>query len=169
MLRKLALIALLPLAIISCDKKDDVNTGLRTPTCTDTTDDGKFEDYNAPETALFLKLYQDVPKDEDKSAVKLLKITTRRMINESQEREPRLVYYNNKPTILWAYLPYGDNLYYSWKRYSMPSADSAEVALYNARNLNLTPGCYRVYYIYSDTGSKKVFTKGHYDFEVRRF
>lgn len=169
MLRRALALLLLVSFLFGCDKKDEVNTGLRTPTCSDTTDDGQFETFNAPETARFLNGYKSVPTGEDKSALKELFITSRKMINESQERAPRLIYTNNKPVLVWAYLPYGDNLFYSWRSSAYVASDSVSIALFNARNLNLTPGCYRVYYIFSDTGSKQVFTKGHYDFEVRRF
>ncbi len=169
MLRKLLFLSLFPTLLFSCDKTDDVNTGLSIPTCEDSTNDGRFEAFNAPETSHFLNFYDEVPDAEIAGSIDTIRLTSRRLINEDQSFEPALIYSQLRPGIMWAYLSYGDNQFYSWMRESLIAADSMQISVYNARNLALTPGCYRLYYVFSDTGYHRVFTKGHYDIQVRKF
>ena len=168
-MRKWLLLSLIPVLLYSCDKEDEINTGLSQPTCEDTTDDGKFMKFNAPETARFLENYSEIPEVELTDSLVYHKLTSRKVVDQSIEFSPMLIYKTKRPTLFWAYLSYGDNQFYSWNRETFGTDDSVNIAVYNARNLGLQNGCYRLYYVFSDTGYGKVFTKGYYDLEFSTY
>jgi hypothetical protein len=58
--------------------------------------------------------------------------------------------------------------YQSWVIPWVAFADSQRANIYNIRPRQLEPGCYRLYYVFVDTGKiKTVLSKGHYDIEIR--
>jgi hypothetical protein len=161
--------AALSLLFSACDKEDTVNTGFRTPDCADTLDDGRFELFNAPETSRFLNFYKEVPETEKTLALAFQYLDGKKLVNTAIDYLPVFRYKALEPVAVYGYFAYGDNQYYSWTRTAFPGSDTSFIPIYNVRNLNLQPGCYRFYYVVSDTGLKKVFTKGHYDLEIKTF
>jgi hypothetical protein len=166
-MKKLVLFAFLPIIFIACNRDETiVNDPFRTPTCQDTTDDGVFEEFNSPETASFLKYYEDVPTSRDTSAIRYTFMSSNVLLNYGFEYEPYFVYNQKKHLDLRVYLAYGNNQFYTWHSVS-PWVDSPiHVAIYNARLLKLAPGCYRAYYVLADTAFGKVVDKGHYDISI---
>lgn len=169
-MKKLLIMAVLPLLFFACAKEEDVNPPLPSPTCADTTDDGIFEKFNSPETALFLRKYKNIPETEDSSALGVHYITSREIENKGTIYDPKFIYLPRRPIQMMVYLPYYRNTQqvYSWVRSAnFNTTDPDTVNIFNARLLNLPVGCYRLYYVVSDTGYGKVYTKGHYDLTIR--
>jgi len=80
-----------------------------------------------------------------------------------------MVYRINRPVKMFAFMPLKtqQEQYYSWVQTPVDSSKNDTINLYNVRNLALQTGCYRVYYVVSDTDTGTVFTKGHYDIEIK--
>ena len=170
-MKRILLAAILPVLFIACAKEDDVNPSFRTPTCTDTTDDGKFEAYTLPEQTEFLRWFRTVPETEDTTAIRYHYLNARILYNRGVDFNPYLVYRTNRPITFFGYLPLQTQAgqYYSWIRTTIDSSLNDTISLYQLRELSpqLQPGCYRLYYIFSDTDTGTVFTKGHYDLEIK--
>ncbi len=84
--------------------------------------------------------------------------------------DPYLVFRLYRPADFYMYMPTKESQeqYQSWVIPWNPSVDSQRANIYNVRARLLEPGCYRLYYVLVDTGkTKTVFTKGHYDIEIR--
>jgi hypothetical protein len=168
-MKKLLIIALLPLAIYSCEKDENTNPVFRAITCEDTTDDGVFEEYTMPEAEAFLHGYKSVPIVADANALDFVQMSARILYNNSIDLGPSLIYQQNVPTNLIVYLPIGGpRKYYSWIDADTTLDDTLSVPIYNARSLKLPEGCHRLYYVFSDTAFGKVLNKGHFDIEVRK-
>lgn len=168
-MRNLLFVAALSVALVSCDKEQEPIPQFRMPTCTDTTDDAKFEAYTKPEYQEFLRFYNSVPETEDVSAVPYVGITSHILYNNSNTFDPVFRYKQNRPTNLVIYMPIGGpEKYFSWVRNSTEVTDTSTVAIFNARSLTLAEGCYRMYYIFADSAYGNVLNKGHIDIEVRQ-
>lgn len=168
-MKKLFLIALLPILVAACAKQDDNNPSFRTPTCSDTTDDGIFENYSNSEAAQFLKYYKNIPATPDTTVLKFLQISSHTLYNKAILYDPYIYYKVNRPTLCFVYLPLQTQQqeYYSWVQTVSDTSQVDTIAVYNARLLNLQRGCYRLYYVFSDTDTGTVFNKGHYDIEIK--
>lgn len=171
-MKKILLIALLPVAIMACEKEENVNEQFRTPNCSDTTGEGIFEKYTTSEEATFLKYYHTVPETEVSGAVEYIGITSRILYNASHVYEPVFQFKLNQKSQVHLYMPYVTGKTYSWTNIYTNTTDTQSLAVYNVRNLDLTPGCYRLYYIfsdstYTDTSYGKVLTKGHFDITIK--
>lgn len=171
-MKKILIAALLPLFIISCDKNENTNIGFREPNCADTLDEGIFEDFTSSEKAQFIKDTIVIPAVELDSTVASKYISGRLLRNNEIFYEPFLVYRLNRPAHFNMYMPTKEaqEQYFSWFMpwESAQSLDSVKINIYNARQMQLEPGCYRLYYVFTDTGAvKTVLTKGHYDIEIR--
>jgi hypothetical protein len=169
-MKKLLIVALLPLLFIACAKEEDINPQFRTPTCEDTADDGKFEAFTQPETAQFLKYYNMIADTELTAAAPWTYITGHQLFNRSIQYEPFMVYKIKQPVQFFMYMPLKtqQEQYYSWTRKSLDTSKTDTINIYNVRLLNLQPGCYRMYYVFSDTDTGVVYTKGHYDIEIKQ-
>lgn len=168
-MKKLLFIALLPLAILSCEKEEDTNPQFREATCEDTTDDGVFEEYTQPEANAFLSIYELVPTTANTSALAYVGMTSRTLYNNSIVYDPSFRYKQNQTTNLIIYLPLETPYkYYSWVRNDTATHDTLSVPIYNVRDLNLPVGCHRLYYVFADTANGTVLNKGHFDFEIIR-
>lgn len=173
-MKKLLIAALLPLFFFSCDKNENTNIGFREPTCADTTDEGIFEDFTSAEKAQFLLTDTAIviPNMELDSVVNSKYISGRILRNNEIFYEPYLVYKLHRPANFHMYMPTKEaqEQYFSW---FMPwqqasGQDSVKINIYNVRQMQLEPGCYRLYYVFTDTGAiRTVLTKGHYDIEIR--
>lgn len=171
-MKKILFIALLPVILIACEKEENTNEMFRTPDCTDTTDDGIFEKYTTSEEATFLRFYSSIPEKEVADAVPYIAMSSRTLYNASPIYDPLLLFKLNQKAQLFVYMPYTTGKYYSWTNIYSNTTDTLSVAIYNVRSMNLTAGCYRLYYIfsdstYTDTSYGKVLTKGHFDFEIK--
>lgn len=166
-MKKILIAALLPVLFFSCAKEEDTNVQFRTPTCADTTDDGRFEEYTSSEKAELLKYYKSIPDAEDTSAIAYTKMTSHVLYNNAVIYDPVFVYKQKKTTQLFVYMPYELEKYYSWTNTSTDTTDSLNIAIYNVRLQHFSPGCYRLYYIFSEPNYGKIYTKGHYDIEIK--
>lgn len=168
-MRNLLFVAVMSMMLFSCDKDKDPIPQFRTPSCTDTTDDGKFEAFTEPEAHEFLRFYKSVPDSADNSALSYVGISSHILYNNSIAYDPVFKYKQNRPTNLVIYMPIGGpEKYFSWVRNNDNITDTATVAIFNARSLSLSEGCYRLYYVFADSAFGKVLNKGHMDIEVRR-
>ena len=173
-MKRIALVALLPFLFVACAKEEITNEGFRPPTCADTSDDGKFEKFTTSEAFQFLRFNLEVPEVEDPSALAFKYITSRELFNRSVIFDPILVFKRNRPLQFHMYMQYRiiQENYYSWTSLRTDTAGIDTINIHNLRQLGLQPGCYRLYYVFSDTTSRdsvhgKVLTKGHYDIEVK--
>jgi hypothetical protein len=168
-MKKLLIVALLPLLFYACAKEDDTNPGFREPSCEDTTDDGLFEKYTLSEEVQFLKDYKVIPEVESDTIIRYKYISSRELFNRSIIYDPIFVYKLKRPAQLFIYMPLKtqQEQYYSWSRRSTDTSMIDTINLYNARLQALQPGCYRLYYIFSDTDTGTVYTKGHYDIQIK--
>jgi hypothetical protein len=169
-MKKILSVIILSLILFSCDKQENTNIGFREPTCNDTTDEGVFESYTNAETAQFLNTYQIVPNFEVDSVIKQMYLTGRLLRNREVFYDPYLVFRLNRPADFYMYMPtkVSQAQYQNWVIPWTPFADSQRANIYNVRPRQLEPGCYRLYYVFVDTGKvKTVFTKGHFDIEIR--
>jgi len=171
-MKHVLLLAILPFIFFSCEKQQqNTNIGFREPNCVDTTDDGIFEAFTNAEAGQFLKNYAVVPDSEDLTFLTQKYITGRLIRNNEIFYDPYFVYKINKPANFYMYLPTKkmQEEYQSWNIPYNPAKDSVKINLYNIRTLRLDPGCYRLYYVFTDTSVKKtmVLSKGHYDIEIR--
>ncbi len=169
-MKKILSVVILSFILFSCDKQANTNIGFREPTCSDTTDEGKFESFTNAEYAQFLNNYQIVPGIQVDSVVKQMYIKGRLLRNREVFYDPYLVFRLYRPADFYMYMPTKESQeqYQSWVIPWNPSVDSQRANIYNVRARLLEPGCYRLYYVLVDTGkTKTVFTKGHYDIEIR--
>ena len=168
-MKKLLVIALLPLALYSCEKDEMTNPQFRPVTCNDSTDDGVFEEYTQPEATEFLRFYKEVPETGDASFLDSLTMNSRILYNNSTVYDPVIVYQQNRKSNLIVYLPTGGpEKYYSWVQNDTLKNQPITVPIYTARTAKLPEGCHRLYYVFADTAFGKVLTKGHFDFEIRK-
>lgn len=175
LMKKILFIALLPVVLVACEKEENTNEQFQLPTCADSTDEGIFEKFTTAEKEELLKFHISVPETEDGSAIAFTHMTSRILHNESVIYDPVFQYKQLKPTHALLYLPYKTGTYYSWNHISDNLTDTLEFSIYNVRHLQLTPGCYRLYYVFADlpivtdtsTSYGTVFTKGHYDIEIK--
>jgi hypothetical protein len=168
-MKKLLITALLPLLFVACAKEEDINPQFRTPSCEDTTDDGKFESYTQSETAQFLKYYQVIADTEYTAFAPSTYISGHQLFNSGIDYAPYFVYKIKQPVQFFMYMPLKtqQEQYYSWTRTSLDTSKTDTINIYNVRLLNLQPGCYRLYYVFSDTDTGTVYTKGHYDLQIK--
>jgi hypothetical protein len=169
-MKKILITALLPLLFFACAKEEDVNPGFRTPSCEDTTDDGKFEKYTQSEIAQFLDRYTFVPDVESDTVISYKYMTSRELFNNSIIYDPTFIYKLKRPAQLFMYMPLKtqQEQYYSWTRRSLDTSVIDTINIYHARLQSLQPGCYRLYYVFSDTDTGTVYTKGHYDIQIKQ-
>ncbi len=168
-MKKLLVIALLPLALYSCEKDEITNPQFRPITCEDTTDDGIFEEYTQPEVQEFLRFYKEIPEVADANFLDSIAMTSRILYNNSTVYDPILVYKQNRKSNLIVYVPTGGpGKYYSWVQNDTTVMLPIGVPIYTARTAQLPVGCHRLYYVFADTAFGTVLNKGHFDFEVRK-
>lgn len=168
-MKKILIATALPFLLFACAKEDDVNPGFREPTCEDTTDDGQFENFTLPERSQLLGKYLSIPETEDEGVIAYKYMTSRELFNNSIIYDPSFIYKLNKPAQLFVYMPLKtqQQQYYSWTRQSLDTSKIDTINIYNARLQSLQPGCYRLYYVFSDTDTGTVYTKGHYDIQIK--
>src|SRR5690606_41826148 len=98
-------------------------------------------------------------------------VNSRTLYNTGIDYSPYMVYRIDQPVRFFAYMPYRNQAetYYSWVRASTDTSKNDTVNFYNIRKLEprLQPGCYRIYYVFSNLDSTTVLSKGHYDIEVK--
>ncbi|RYG51225.1 MAG: hypothetical protein EOO01_08955 [Chitinophagaceae bacterium] len=155
--------------IFGCDKQENTNIGFREPTCQDTTDDGVFETFTSSETAQFLDTL-NVPETGVDTLIQYMQISGRELRNDQIFYEPYLRYKLSRPAEFYLYLPYKNQQehYYAWPKQVNNIEDTVKVNIYNVRPEQLDEGCYRLYYVFVDTGaSRTVLSKGHYDIEIK--
>lgn len=170
-MKRLLIAAILPVLFFACNKEEeDLNPPLRTPTCADTTDDGVFEKFSKSEEAQFLSAYKYVPDTEFKQVIRYKYLNSHILFNNGIDYSPYLVYRVNRPVKVFVYLPFysQQEQYYSWVQTAVDSSRNDTINLYNARELALQAGCYRLYYVVADNNSDTVYTKGHYDIEIKK-
>jgi hypothetical protein len=168
-MKRLFLLAALPLLFFACAKEEVENPGFREPSCEDTTDDGRFEDYSGSEAAQFLWKYTNVPATQNDSVLDFIKITNRVLNNNGVDYYPYILYKAKRAVTVHTYVPLKiqQQQYYSWVNKYSDTSKVDTIRLYQMRKLNLQPGCYRAYYIYSDNDTGTVYTKGHYDIQIK--
>lgn len=166
-MKKILIAAILPVLLFSCAKEEKTNVQFRTATCADTTDDGKFEAYTSAEIGELLRYHGTIPDSPNNNYIAYTGMTSRVLYNNSVIYDPAFRYKQKSPAQLYVYLPYDVEKYYTWTNYSSDTTDTLNIAIYNARLQHLLPGCYRLYYIFSEPNFGKIFTKGHYDIEVK--
>lgn len=166
-MRKILIAAILPVLLFACAKEEKTNVQFRTPTCADTTDDGIFEAYTSSETAELLRYHGTVPDSPDRSYIAFNNITSHVLYNNAIIYDPVFQYKQNKPAQVYVYLPYEVEKYYSWTNYSGDTTNTLNIPIYNARLMHLVPGCYRIYYIFSAPNFGTIYSKGHYDIEIK--
>ncbi len=170
-MKKLLIAALLPLLIFACAKEEDINPPLTTPTCEDSTDDGVFREFNLPETSLLLLPDSlEIPDTETPGIVDTMYMTSRVLRKNSIIYDPKFVFRPNRPMHVSMYLSYykSSNKLYTWYQFVNDTSKNVEYNIYNARELNLEDGCYRMYYVFEDSARRQVLTKGHYDLTVKK-
>jgi hypothetical protein len=180
-MKKLLLAAFLPVLMLSCAKEEVTNPVFRTATCSDTTDEGRFENFTAPEFEEFLRYFRAVPDTEYRfkvapdsdfmPVVRRQSINSRILYNRGVDYNPYITYKLRRPAKVFAFLPFPNQpeQYYSWVVNVEDTASEYKVNLFHLRQQNpqLQAGCYRVYYVISDVDTGMVFTKGHYDLEIK--
>ncbi len=170
-MKRILVAAVLPFLFIACAKEENTNPGFRVPNCADTTDEGRFEHYTKPEFTQFLRFFKNVPDTEDTSVVRYQMINGRLLYNRSVDFNPYIIYRMKKPAKIFAFLPFPNQpeKYYSWVVNAVDTTTDYHVNLYHLRTLQpqLQLGCYRLYYVVSDVDTGTVYTKGHYDLEIK--
>ena len=172
-MKRVLIAALLPLLFFACAKEDETNPAFREPSCADTTDDGHFEKYTLPEQVQFLKYFKWVADTEWHGYIRYNYINGHVLYNRNLDYNPILVYRpeNGHKVKFFGYIPLKtqQEQYYSWVNESSDSSRNDTINIYQLRELNpqLQPGCYRLYYIFAEADSTIVYSKGHYDFEIK--
>jgi len=165
-------IAILPLILFSCAKEENINVGFREPTCQDTTDDGRFEEFTSSEMAQFLTDSIRFINNFGVDSIADMYISGRELRNNEIFYDPYIVYRLKTPADFYMYIPTKEaqEQYYTWEvpYNSIWDQDSVKINIYNIRPLQLEPGCYRMYYVFTTPDSMRmVITKGHYDIEIK--
>lgn len=170
-MRKLVIAAIMPVLFFACAKEENTNPAFREPTCADTLDDGIFENYTAPETVEFLRYFRSVPPMPVPNVVRYHYINSRTLYNRGVDYSPYVTFNFKRPAMVFAFVPFPNQpeQYYSWVLNAEDTLQEYKVNLYHLRQHEpkLQPGCYRMYYVVSDSDTGVVFTKGHYDFEIK--
>ena len=170
-MKKLLIADVLPIMLFSCAKEEKTNPLFREPTCADTTDEGKFEAYTMPEATEFLRFHKVIPDTPYSKVVRYQVMSGRVVYNRRVDYNPFIVYRMNKPVKIFGYLPFPNQpeKYYSWVVNAPDTSQDYRMNVYQLREHNpiLEPGCYRLYYVVSDMMTDTVYTKGHYDVEVK--
>lgn len=170
-MKRLFIAALLPVLMFSCAKEENTNPAFREVTCGDTTDDGIFEQYTLPERLELLRDFTLVPDTPFKGVVRSQYIDTRILHNWAVDYSPYITYHFNVPAKIFAWMPYPNQpeQYYSWVVDAPDTSLDYQVNLYHLRQQSpqLQTGCYRIYYAVGTPDTSMVYTKGHYDIEVR--
>ncbi|HRO42417.1 MAG TPA: hypothetical protein PL009_06255 [Flavipsychrobacter sp.] len=170
-MKKVLIAALLPVLFFACAKEEVTNPVFRDPTCADTTDEGMFEKFTQPESVEFLRYFKVIPDTEFKWVVRYQHINSRILYNRSVDYNPFITYRVNKPAKIFAFLPFPNQpeQYYSWVVNAPDTSIDYQVNLYHlrAQSPQLQTGCYRIYYVVSDVDTGTVYTKGHYDLEIK--
>jgi len=170
-MKRLVIAAVLPILFFSCAKEENTNPSFREATCADTTDDGLFEQYTRPEKTELLRYFRVVPDTAFKGVVRRQMIDTRVLHNRAVDLSPYIRYRFNVPVKIFAWMPYPNQpeQYYSWVVDALDTAMDYQVNLFQLRQQSpqLQKGCYRIYYAVGTTDTGIVYTKGHYDIEVR--
>ena len=173
------IIALQLLSISSC-KKADTNTnssgtyppGFREATCSDTTDDFKFETYNTAETDYLLKEYGANTETPDPNYNIALKLDTRHY--DRNNGRLILTSYGNLDYSLSIFVAYNDKFMSSYDAEDLPPGkiENPIIDPNIVTTSAVQPGCYRFYYIVGtpDTTilkkNRTVKYKGHFDLEI---
>lgn len=170
-MKRLFIAAVLPVLFFSCAKEEVTNPAFRAPSCEDTTDDGRFEAFTMPESTQFLSSFKNIPDQEVPGVIRYQFLNNRTLYNNGVDYSPYMVYRINQPVLFFAYMPFKNQQekYYSWLQTSADTSRNDTINLYNLRKLQpqLQPGCYRIYYVFSDSDTTTVLSKGHYDIEVK--
>jgi len=170
-MKKILVAAVLPILLFACAKEEETNPAFRVPTCADTTDEGRFEAFTQPESIEFLRYFRVVPDTEFKSVVRFQTINSRILYNRGVDYNPYITYSLRKEAKIFAFMPYPNQpeQYYSWVVNAPDTNSEYTVNLFHLRQQSpqLQAGCYRIYYVISNTDTGIVYTKGHYDLEVK--
>ncbi|MBS1782961.1 MAG: hypothetical protein JSS78_07830 [Bacteroidetes bacterium] len=170
-MKKFLLAAMLPILFFSCAKEEVTNPLFRTPSCADTTDDGVFEAFTLPEKAQLLRYFKIIPDTQINFVMRYQNINGRVLYNRITDYNPFIRFRTNLPVKIFAWMPFSQNneKYYSWVVNAPDTSMDYTVNIYQLRDQypQLLNGCYRIYYAVSSSDTGIVYTKGHYDFEVR--
>lgn len=170
-MKRLLIAAILPVIFFSCAKEEITNPAFRAPTCADTTDDGVFEAFTAPEKVELLRHFKYVPDTEFHYVMRQNTINDRTIHNRGVDYNPYITYqfYVPAKVFAWVPIPNQPEKYYSWVVNAPDTASEYKVNLYQLRQLSpqLQAGCYRVYYVVSTSDTGIVYSKGHYDLQIK--
>lgn len=170
-MKKILIAAILPMLFFACAKEEETNPAFRPPTCEDTTDEGRFEKFTLPESAQLLQHFKNVPDAEIPGIVDDQFISNRILFNRNADYNPYISYKLNRAAKIFVAMPFPNQpeQYYWWVVTATDTSVDYKINLFQLREQKpqLQTGCYRLYYMISDTDTGTVFTKGHYDLQIK--